>query len=185
MSNFIKIRNIRKYLTIKSTEILLLGLVISHLDYCNSSLYGLPDVTIKSLQLIQNLCAKLILKRSKYSSSSEALRELHWLPIRKRIQFKILSIVYRCLNGVAPEYLKELLTFKKVPERKTRSSHDKTLLEIPNIKLKTFAARSFSVVGPSCWNQLPRHLRNIENYQTFKVKLKTYMFYILILIIVC
>ena len=88
MCNFIKIRNIRNYLTLKSTEVLVLGLVMSHIDYCNSILYGLPEVTIKSLQRIQNMCAKLVLRRMKISSSSDALRELHWLPIRKRIYFK-------------------------------------------------------------------------------------------------
>ena len=112
----------------KSSEVLLLGLVISHLDYCNSILYNLPDITIKMLQIIQNMCAKLILKRSRHASSTDSLRELHWLPIRKRIQFKILSLVHRCLYGIAPSYLKDLLTFKKVSGRTTRSSSDKSFV---------------------------------------------------------
>ena len=50
------------------------------------------------------------------------------------------------------------------------------LLEIPKVRRKTFAARSFSYMGPTLWNDLPDHLRTVHDAETFKKKLKTYLF---------
>ena len=148
MANFVRILNIRKYLSRQACETLIVSLVMSHLDYGNSILAGSPDVLIAKYQRIQNMCTKLILNRSKYDSSTEALKTLHWLPIRLRIMYKILCLTHKCLYGIAPVYLKSLLTIKK-PIRTLRStSDDQLLLEIPRTKRKTFAARSFSVKAP-------------------------------------
>ena len=76
MINLNKIRNIRRYLTTEATEVLVLSLVMSHLDYSNSILYGISKHQMQKMQRIQNICAKLVLKKDKYSSSTEALREL-------------------------------------------------------------------------------------------------------------
>ena len=96
MLNLQCIKLVRQFLTEEATETLLLATVMSHLDYCNSILADLPDVDIKKFQRIQNICAKLTLKRTKYYSSTECLDELHWLPVRKWIQLKILTLIYKC-----------------------------------------------------------------------------------------
>ena len=85
MLNYFKIKGIRRLLDIPTATHLCLSLCISHLDYCNSLLYGLPDSTIKRLQRVQNMCACLILRRGKWDSITQCLRELHWLPIHQRI----------------------------------------------------------------------------------------------------
>ena len=177
-TNFYKIKSIRNYLTKDSCETLVLSLVMSHLDYSNSVLVGAPDVLINKLQRIQNMCAKLVLLRTKYDSSTKALKDLHWLPIRLRINFKICLLTYKCVHNIGPEYLSSLLTFRKNNTRTLRSSvlNDKLLLEIPTTKLKTFAARSFSVKGPEMWNSLPENLRLSPSLATFKSSLKTYLF---------
>ena len=109
MFNYFKIKGIRRLLDIPTATRLCLSLCISHLDYCNSLLYGLPDNTIKRLQRVQNMCARLILRRGKRDSITQCLKELHWLPIRQRINYKILILTHKCLNGQGPLYLKELL----------------------------------------------------------------------------
>ena len=81
IANFVRIHNIHQYLTKDACTTLDLGLCISHLDYANALYYGLPDKTISHLQIIQTLCAKLTLKKSKYASTREALAQLHWLLI--------------------------------------------------------------------------------------------------------
>ena len=63
--------------------------VISHIDYCNSVLYGLPDYEIKKMHRVQNISSKLVLGLSKYESVTNALITLHWLPVHARIEFKI------------------------------------------------------------------------------------------------
>ena len=85
-------------------------------------------------------------------------------------------MTHKCIHGVAPQYLKDLLSFKTVTGRTTRSTDDKTLLKTPVLKLKTFAARSFSASSPECWNPLPKHIREIEQFDQFKLKLKSYLF---------
>ena len=86
------------------------SLVLSHLDYCNSIFFGLPDCEMAKLQKVQNCAAKLILNKTRFDSASQALRELHWLPIRERVNFKIAVLVFRCLHNSAPMYLQELLS---------------------------------------------------------------------------
>ena len=98
-------------------------LVISHLDYCKVILYGISQTELAKLQHIQNMCAKLVLNRSWYDSSKQLLYDLHWLPIRARINFKILPYMFNCSVGNTPEYLTELLTCK-VSKRPLRSDTD-------------------------------------------------------------
>ena len=158
-------------------EILVLSTVVSHLDYCNLILSGLPNSEISWMQRVQNITAKLVLGKSKLHSSSECLQELHLLPINKWIQFKVLILVFKCLDCAGPLYLRNLLV--EFPEDRKQGLHRynmvKRLLE-PRTKLKTFAPRAFSVISPNWWNQLPNHVKSCGNLTNFKKSLKTYLF---------
>ena len=93
--NIHRIKQIRPMLTKDATHTLVLGLVISHLDYSNGIVFGLClETSLKKLQVVQNIAAKLVLKMDKNSSATEARRLLHWLPIKVRIEFKILSLLF-------------------------------------------------------------------------------------------
>ena len=76
--------------------------VISRDDYCNSLLIGLPDYQLYRTQRILNGAARLIYKLPKHSHITDTLKSLHWLPIKQRIEFKLILQVYKCLNGLAP-----------------------------------------------------------------------------------
>ena len=89
---------------------------------------------------------------------------LHWLPIRYRIMFKILLITYKALNILAPSYVRDLLT-PYIPSRQPRSS-SKNLLVIPHFNLKTYGARSFPVAAPTLWNNLPSDIMNSSSVKT-------------------
>ena len=137
---------------------LMLGLVMSHLDYVNAILINLLQREIQKLQRIQNMAAKVILCKKKYESSQESLQELHWLPIHKRIQHKILTLVYKCMNGLAPDYLVNLLLLH--PNGwSLRSDNIYQRLIISQTRRRPFADRSFSVIGPIWWNQSPNYLK--------------------------
>ena len=82
MINLLKIRATRKFLTKEVCTKLTMSLVISHLDYANSLLIGLPQVSLDQLQRVQNIVAKIVLNRSKYDSSTKCLEQLQWLPIQ-------------------------------------------------------------------------------------------------------
>ena len=174
MINFIQIRSIHHLLDQDTTTSLCLSLCISHVDYCNSILYGLPDVTLGKLQHLQNMCACLVLRRSKFESAKSCLHELHWLPVREWIKHKILTITYKCRHGDGPKYLQDLLIDKPTSRRGLRSStKNLDLLLIPPTKHKTFVDRSFSVAAPRLWNNLPNHIKQARNVLTFKRDLKT------------
>ncbi|CAG2198464.1 unnamed protein product [Mytilus edulis] len=100
------------------------------------------------------MCAKLVLNRSKYDSAKQALFDLHWLPIKARITFKILTYMYNCHVGNAPSYLINLLN-PQVSKRSLRSSESSIgCYAVPYNKKKTFSDRSFSTIGPKLWNEL-------------------------------
>ena len=175
MFNIQRIKHIRKYLTKEACEILVMGLVTLHLDYCNSLFYGLPVIGLNKLQHVQNIASKLILQKSKYESNKLCLMELHWLPIHARIEFKVLVYVYNCLDIAAPVYMKKML--KRYSTREgLRSNNMEPLLVISKTKRKTFVDRAFSVCGPQLWNYLPTELRTAPTLETFKSGLKTHLF---------
>ena len=102
MANFIKIMSICRYITQEACTTLLLILCISQLDYSNAILYGIPNKLLINTNGSKT-CAQLALGGSKYHSSTESLKALHWLPIKQRIQFKILTDTLKCINNSAPK----------------------------------------------------------------------------------
>ena len=103
------IRSIRRYLSKVSTEQLIHAFVSTRLDGCNSLLYGLPASSIHKLQRVQNAAARIVTYTNRNEHITPALRTLHWLPVRYRISYKIIVLVWRCLHNTAPSYLQLLL----------------------------------------------------------------------------
>ena len=104
-----RIGQIRKFLDKKCTEMLVHAFITCRLDQCNSLLYALPESQITKLQRIQNSAARLVSLSRKYDHLTPILHELHWLPVKYRIIYKILLLTYKCLHGMGPIYLQELL----------------------------------------------------------------------------
>lgn len=176
-SSFYHLRNIsriRKFLSVKSTEILVHSFISAKLDNCNSLLYGLPKSLIDRLQAVQNASARLISLSKKRNHITPLLIKLHWLPVSSRIKFKILLLTFKALHRLAPSYLQELIV-KYSPPRCLRSSSHVSLLS-KSYNLKCHGYRSFSVAAPLLWNSLPSTIRDISSINEFKSALKTYLF---------
>ena len=163
-------------MTIEACQTVVSGLVLSHLDYSNAILVNLPSNAIHKMQRVQNMAACIVLQDKQESSTTRYLQKLHWLPIKLMIKFKILTLVYKCINNQAPSYLQNLLTVNPTSNRPTHSNSKYKQLVVPFTKRKTFADRSFSVVSPKYWNELPNELRMSMNLESFKRNLKTYLF---------
>ena len=126
------------------------------------------------LQLVQNSAARLLTGTKKRDHITPVLISLHWLPVRFRVDFKILMFVFKSLHGNAPIYLSELVHVRTI-DRVLRSSSEMTL-DVPKSRLKTKGDRSFAVAGPKLWNSLPAQIRAAQSLGVFKALLKTYLF---------
>ena len=168
------IGRIRKMLSKETCEQLVHhALITTKLDYSNAILYGLPDVHLKKLQRLQNIAARIVTLTPRRAHITPVLIELHWLPVRERIMFKVCLMVYKCLHGVAPTYLDELLV-RRPPVNGLRSASVTTLV-VPRHR-SDFECRAFGVCGPKLWNSLTAATKNTDSLDDFKKKLKTELF---------
>uniref|UniRef100_A0ABM5FTP4 Reverse transcriptase domain-containing protein n=1 Tax=Pogona vitticeps TaxID=103695 RepID=A0ABM5FTP4_9SAUR len=172
-----RIARLRPYLDTGTLTTLVHALVISRLDYCNALYVGLPLKVMRKLQVVQNAAARLLTGVRKCQHISPTLAMLHWLPIRFRIDFKVLMLTYKALNGLGPRYLMERL----LPPRSTRitcMSQEVRLrsLTTREARKERTRNRAFSAVAPRLWNNLPPEIRAAPTLDTFKSQLKTWLY---------
>ena len=169
-----RIRQIRKYLSNDTAATLVHSFVTSSMDYCNSLLYGCAKNFTDKLQRLQNCAARVVTNTHKYQHITPVLKELHWLPVVSRINYKVALLTYKSIHGQAPDYLCNLIT-PYVPPRSLRSG-EQNLLRVPRTNTKTLGTRSFSYAAPTVWNSLPTNVKNASSLSIFKKLLKTHFF---------
>ena len=96
------IGTLRKYLNRDHLKMMVNAFVTSRLDYCNSLYCGLPKREIDKLQRVQDCAARLVSGIRRSDHITPVMRDLHWLPIGARIDFKILLLIFKILNDLAP-----------------------------------------------------------------------------------
>ena len=174
-----RLRTVRRSLSKECLRTLVHAFVTSRVDHCNGLLYGSYLYLLDRLQSVLNSAARLVLNIAKFSGISAAIREeLHWLPIRKRIEFKIVLLVRHCRSGAAPEYLMELCRpVSSAAGRQSLLSASRGDLIIPRFRLRTIGFRAFAISGPQLGNSLTLDVRQSrDNLMQFKKKLKTFLF---------
>ena len=137
-------------------------------------LYGLPKHLLNRLRSIQNTAAGIVTLSKRFDHITPIMFKLHWLPLNYRINFKILLLVCKCLNGLALIYLSELLRYSNSPQLLRSSSQN--FLAVPRSRLKTYGDKAFSVAAPKLWNQLSPELRVVTSFDQFRRHLNTYLF---------
>jgi hypothetical protein len=169
---------LRNALTLKAATTIAVALVISRLDYANSCLWGLPDQQLDRLQRVLNTAARIVTRTKKRDHISPVLRQLHWLPVRKRIDHKVLSLCYKCMyEPTSPQYLRDIVPAHN-PPRHLRSS-SQSMLSVPSVdghRKRRLGHRAFSQCGPALWNALPQDIRELQSLDCFKRSLKTFLF---------
>ena len=164
------LRHIRPVLTLDMARAVAASLTQTHLDFANPVLLGISSSNINKRQRVQNCLARVVLLDQ---SSPSLLSQLHWLPLPKRIDFKIATLTYQSVTFGQPTYLSSLLT----PYQPHRSlcSVSQNLLTVPRCN-SSFGQRSFSYSAPRIWNDLPLAVRQSPSLDSFKCNLKTYYF---------
>ena len=168
---------VRPYITYKAASSIAVCLILSKLDYCNSLLSGLPQ---KCLQAVQNAAARTVMKCKKIDDITPILRQLHWLPIQKRICHEVLSATYWSVHDKPPPpppRLSDLL--QKHNTSCLLRSASRSLLDVPgprDSKTKRYGQRAFRYVAPSLWNVLPESIKEKDSIQSFRPLLKTHFF---------
>ena len=158
-------------------KLLVQAIVISQLDYCNSLLASLPACVIQPLQFIQNAVAHLVFNLPKFSHVTPLLRSLHWLPVAARIRFKVLTLAYAAANKTAPHFLQDIIQ-AYTPVRPLRSAATGRLVH-PACRAtvsRSSRLRSFSILAPQWWNDLPIPIRTAPSLPIFRRSLKTHLF---------
>lgn len=174
---FYHLRNIskvRRLLSKSDLEMIIHAFISSRIDYCNSVFTYLNKKTLNRLQIVQNSAARLLTGAARTAHITPVLSDLHWLPVKFRIDFKILVLTFRALHGQAPQYITDLLC----PYSSGRSlrSSGQNLLKVPKTHFKTRGDLSFQAVAPRLWNELPLSLRVLDSVDSFKKQLKTVLF---------
>jgi hypothetical protein len=173
--NLKNIAKIRRCLNKEDTKLAVNALVAPHLDYGNGLLFGIKKSLINKLQVTQNSAARLIEKLRKYDHITECRKELHWLPIEARIEFKILTMVWKAMNNQAPAYLMCLLNSRT--QAMNLRSTNKLMLDVPDgYGTNSYADRSFHRLAPKLWNKIPHQIRAADSIDAFKRSLKTFLF---------
>ena len=173
-----QIARVRCYISDDACKLAILALVVSRLDYCNGLMAAATEFQLNKLQRIQNRAAKLVARprapRGQIVHITPILQQLHWLPVRQRIIYKLCVYVYNCLHGSGPPYLRELLHVY---------TRDQRLRQVSPLELTTHQPRrkvgraGFGVTGPAVWNKLPVTLRTMDSVSLFKAHLKTHLWH--------
>ena len=180
------------YLLTEDVKLMLVTqIILSKIDYNNAVLAGLPSYMIDGLQSIVNCALRFVYNVRWRDHISPYIMKSHILPVTHRVDYKICVLVFNCLNGLAPEYLQNLLKWN-VPTRSAtsdiirfdtnrqapRTTQDPFFLTIPNDfgNRTRYRSRTFSHYAPRIWNKLTFELRTCSNKETFKKELKTYFF---------
>ena len=152
--------------------------------HCSTTLHRSFRIDALGLRLLQYPVMKCIIKSNlaaarlltgtrKYDHITPVLRELHWLPITSRIQYKVTLLVYKTLHGPAPQYLQDLIQYRSARPG-LRSAG--ILLNVPMTRSVTYGDRAFCSIGPTWWNSLPSELKTSPSVDSFKRNLKTHLF---------
>ena len=177
--NLRSLRRIARHLSYELKIQLVNSNILSFLDYCNAVYGGISDKNLSKLQKIQNNGVRFIFKlvgKHKFQSIKPYLKRLHFLPVEYRIYFKIALLVFKCINNLAPKYLKDLISIREINNYGVRLDNDFYILRVPKVPNLSSTSSAFSFIGPDVWNKLPFNIRCISDLSIFKRSLKRHYF---------
>ena len=121
---------------------------------------------------------RLLSSTTRFDHISPVMKDLHWLPVKYRIMFKLVVYPFKALHGSPPTYIHQLIRLKPQSNYNLRSNTEHLLLDLPNKTKKTIGDRAFFAAAPTLWNALPDELRSraLGSLKTFMARFKTHYF---------
>lgn len=172
-----QLRSIRRSVNRQVLLSLVVSLVLTRLDYGSATLAGLPDNLLDRLQSVLNAAARLVNSARKFDHVTPLLRDLHWLPVRERITFRLAVLAYRCQHDMAPPYLATSLhRVADVESRRRLRSAATPALVVPQSAHSTIGDRAFPVAAARAWNSLSPSVTSAPSLPAFRRRLKTELF---------
>jgi len=170
-----QLRSIRRSTSQAVLLSLVVSLVLSRLDYGYATLAGLPGNHIDRLQSVMNSAARLVCSARKYEHITPLLRDLHWLRVPQRTEFKLSVLVFRCLHLT---YLASELyvVWRTWIQERDCDLRRRLLFVTPSSCRTTSGDCAFFVAAPRAWNTLLSSVTASETLGTFKRRLKTHLF---------
>ena len=142
------IQHSTRSLSVDAAKTLVQAFISSRFYYCNALLYGVSDGLMRRLQSVQNAAARLVTGARRRDHITPILRQLHWLPVRQRVTFKIAVLVFQCLTGQAPTYLADDCQLTSdVSTRRLRST-DRAMCVVRRSN-NSFGDGCFAAAGPA------------------------------------
>ena len=171
---------IKDFVNRKNLVTLIHSLIVLKVDYCNSFFIGPPNIILKKVQSVLNRAARLIFNLPPRFPTTSSLFELHWLPLKAKIEFEICLITFKALKFNQLSYITELLSFSSHESTsRLRSADDPYRLHEPRaIGEREFANHSFSYIAPRLYKNLPITVKQIDSQNTFKSHLKAFLFFL-------
>ena len=168
------LRHICPNLTLDCSKKIACFLVGCRLDYANSTLMEISVNNISRRQRLQSTFSHVVTCQWGCISISKTLQELHWLPIKWHIDYKISTLTYKLLESGETTYLRSRIT-SKIFRRALRSSANDRQLE-PCSSHTKIGSRAFHCAAPAIWNCLPYDIRAAPSVSIFRSRLKTHYF---------
>ena len=166
------IRNIARtsnILSQSSRKLLSEALITPHYNYCDVIYDGCSQKAKLNLQRNQNYAAKALLGKSKFSSGSEALKELNWLPLEQRRKLHTAVFVHKAMKGKTSEHGMNMVNG-------LRPKHNHRMRQVENQMLHSLThstkqvEKSITCRAIKVWNDVPVSLKKIENSTSLKNK---------------
>jgi len=174
--HLLQLRLITRALSVDAAKTLVQSFITCHLDYCNALFRGITDSLFRRLQSVQNAAARLVTGTRRRDHITPMLRQLHWLPVRQRVEFKLALLVYKALHDASAAYLVDDCQLVSHASRRRLRSADIDTCCVPRTN-KQLRDRSFAAAGLRLWNSLPARIRQPDNdIGEFRWQLQSFLF---------
>ena len=133
--HFRRLGKVTQYLDKETCGRVIHATVTSRLDYHNALLTGLHERHLRLLQVTQNNAARLLTRSSRGDHIIPVLQQLHWPPVTKRVDIKVLSLIYKALHEEnCLDYLRTMFPLY-TKTRNFRCSNNSCCIDVPITKI--------------------------------------------------